>query len=320
MEWVPCNLCGSTRQALVYEIPDRHYFPDEIFQVVECKECGLGFVNPRPAFEKMQKYYPPEYYEEEFVRNRDQHLRRYAAEAEYLREIETRGGPRSLLDIGCANGDFPRFMRARGWAVEGVEVSSSAQPIQDFPVFRLPFPEIPVDQPAYDGVTAWAVLEHVHDPKAYFQKASRVLKAGGLFVFLVTNFKSIASRRLFCEDVPRHLYFFTRETVEQYLEAAAFRLEKAHSGKDIYSMPPLNWLLYLIRTRLEGQTFSWRDVPLNRLEFIERNHLPAGWLSSLKFALANPVTTLDRAFLPVVEMVQILRGNYGISTFVARKL
>src|SRR5262249_55938482 len=147
-----------------------------------------------------------------------------------------------LLDIGCANGDFPRFMAARGWRVEGVEISESAGKISDFPVYRQEFQEIPVHSPAYDAVTAWAVLEHVHDPRAYFQKTAAVLKPGGLFVFLVTNFESLASRRLFFEDVPRHLNFFTRDVVRKYLDREGFTLLREDNGRSVYKAAPVNWL------------------------------------------------------------------------------
>ena len=173
METVACNLCGSTRHTALYQMPDRRGYHAGIFTVVECNQCGLGFVNPRPLFEDMWRYYPKEYFEEEFAQNRAHHLRRYAREASYLRQIERKPGPKSLLDVGCANGDFPRFMRARGWHVEGVEVSASSQPITDFKVHPQQLPDIPVNQPTYDALTAWAVLEHVHDPMAISARLPR---------------------------------------------------------------------------------------------------------------------------------------------------
>ncbi len=322
MESVTCNLCGSARHTAVYQLPDRKYFPAELFTVVECDGCGLGFVNPRPTFEEIQKHYPPEYYEE-FSINREHHLRRYAAEAKYLREIEKRKGPWRLLDVGCANGDFPRFMMARGWDVEGVEVSASAQPIRDFKVYAQPFPRIPVNQPTYDAVTAWAVLEHVHDPMAYFEKAGAVIKRDGLFVFLVTNFDSLASRRLFCEDVPRHLYFFSERTVRRCLDRTGFKLERAHYRNNIYAMPPANWLHYFVKTKVRGESFSYRDVPPTRADFLKRHGVKAGPVSTMKFIMYEPVTALlnglNQTLLPVVETVQMLRKSYGISTFVGRK-
>jgi hypothetical protein len=79
METVNCNLCGSNKHRLVYRIPDTHYFADEWFNVVECIECGLGFVNPRPSFSEMPRYYPATYYDY-FEEERHDHPRRYAAE------------------------------------------------------------------------------------------------------------------------------------------------------------------------------------------------------------------------------------------------
>jgi len=43
-------------------MPDRLFFRDEYFTVVECDQCGLGFVNPRPTISEIQKYYPAEYH------------------------------------------------------------------------------------------------------------------------------------------------------------------------------------------------------------------------------------------------------------------
>jgi hypothetical protein len=50
----------------------------------------------------------------------------------------------------------------------------------------------------------------------YIREALRVLKPGGEFVCLVPSFASIASRIQHNEDIPRHLYFFTRRTIRSY--------------------------------------------------------------------------------------------------------
>jgi SAM-dependent methyltransferase len=321
LETVACNLCGSERQTPVYEMPDRRFFPDEFFTVVECDNCGLGFVNPRPTIAEIQKYYPPEYYQTPPTSSHDRYVtRRFTQEASYLRELEARNGRKKLLDVGCANGDFPRFMAARGWEVEGVEISESSQRITDFPVHTQEFQDIAANAPTYDAVTAWAVLEHVHNPMAYFQKASKVIKKGGLFVFLVTNFHSAASRHLFREDIPRHLYFFTRETVRQYLDKTGFTFEKEGNGRNVYKLAPNNWLSFFVQNRLRGKKFMYKDVPLTSKEFRHLHHLPSGIVTSFKYAAYSPVSVLDRMLWPAIEAAQILTKNYGISTYVARKL
>jgi 2-polyprenyl-3-methyl-5-hydroxy-6-metoxy-1,4-benzoquinol methylase len=301
-------------------MPDRLFFRDEYFTVVECNECGLGFVNPRPTITEIQKYYPAEYFRGSGTQNHDRYLRRrFAAEARYLRELEKTGGRMRLLDVGCATGGFPRFMAARGWDVEGVEISESSERITDFHVYKQEFQDIPVNEPTYDAVTAWAVLEHVHNPMAYFQKASRILKAGGSFVFLVPNFRSTASRHLFCEDVPRHLYFFSRETVGRYLKRTGLMLVKEVNGRDVYKLAPHRWLTYVLRTGLLGEKFVYQDVPLTSKEFRRVHRLQRGITAALKYAAYSPASVIDRMLWPIVESVQILRRNYGVSTYVARK-
>jgi SAM-dependent methyltransferase len=320
LETVACNLCGSRSHTLAYEMPDRRFFPEDFFQVVECNDCGLGFVNPRPTIQEISKYYPPEYFQSPATESFERYMtRRLSREAHYLDGSSNSSAPKTLLDIGCANGDFPRFMAARGWQVAGVEVSSSSQRITDFPVYNQEFHNIPVTQPTFDVVTAWAVLEHVHDPMAYFRKASQVLRKNGRFTFAVTNFHSVASRHLFCEDIPRHLYFFTRETVARYLQSSGLALEKEDNGRAIYKLAPTNWLSFILQSKLRGKKFTYSDIPLTSREFRRARGLQPGIRAAFLYAAYSPASTINRMLLPMIEGAQILRKTYGISVYVARK-
>jgi len=321
LETVACNLCGSDRHKFVYEMPDRRFFRSDFFTIVQCEECGLGFVNPRPTLSEIQKYYPAKYYQNPPTKSHERYLdRRFSAEADFLKLLENGGGRKRLLDVGCGNGEFPRFMIARGWEVEGVEIAETSQPIADFRVYTHEFDKIPVREPSYDALTAWAVMEHVHDPMAYFRKAGEVVRKGGLFVFLVQNFESVASRHLFCEDVPRHLYFFTRGTVKKYLESTGFALEKEVNGRKIFKLAPYNWLGFMMRTRLLGKKYEFSDAPMTSKEFRSMRNLPSGFVTAMKYAAYSPTMVVDRMLWPLIETAQILRKTYGVSTFVGRKL
>lgn len=315
METVACNLCGSEDHRFVYRAPDGLYFPDRWFDVVECRGCGLGFVNPRPAIDEISAYYQGDYYDSLAD---DLHIRRFEAESRYLPEIGHGSPPPRLLDIGCGPGGFPRFMAAQGWRVEGVEPLAT-QPIEDFPVYRQAFDRLEGRAGRYDAVTAWAVLEHVHDPMAYFMKAGEVLKPGGVFVFLVTNFDSLSSKRLFHEDVPRHLHFYTKETVKRFLRAAGLALVTADFDRNIYAMGTRGAVKYLFVRHIVGKPYEWSDRPASFRRFCEQCNLGVNGFSLLRFIAADPVACLDRLAEPFVERWQLLSNTYGIVTYVARK-
>ncbi|RJR25561.1 MAG: class I SAM-dependent methyltransferase [Desulfobacteraceae bacterium] len=322
-EKVNCNLCGFNGLKKIYSMPDRLYHPDQWFTVVECQSCGLGFVNPRPTFLTMPYYYPSSFYED-FERNKKFHNKRYRKEYEvfkhYIDNNDYKG--KFLLDIGCANGDFPRYMISLGWNVEGVEISKNSKPIYDFKVYNQEFTKIPVNYPFYDVITAWAVLEHTHDPMSYFIKAGNLIKKGGLFVFLVTNFKSVSSRYLFREDIPRHLYFFTEETIRKYTSSVGLELVKVDYSDSIYTMFPVNWLLYYFY-RLRGKKLEYKNIPLSRGEYFLKYQLSKTIFSNFKYAAylgKNPLNIVSMLFMPAFTKYQIWSKNYGIVTYIAKKI
>jgi SAM-dependent methyltransferase len=318
LEHVDCNLCGSDRQNLAYEIPDEVYFPDEWFSVVECDDCGLGFVNPRPSAEGIARHYPKSFYDGFEKDHQSEHLHRYEEEAKIVIE-NSRSSSGLLLDVGCAHGGFPRHMKALGWEVEGLEISTQTIPITDFPVYSVPLSELEMEPARYDAVTAWAVLEHVHDPMAYFAKAARIIKKGGIFVFLVPNFDSLDSRFLFSEDVPRHLYFFTAACIREYLVKNGFELIEARYSDKIYSTGSSRWLAYYWH-RLLGRPFNWEDAQHTRHQFFKEHGLKPTWLNTARYAFTVPLYVLGRLLLPIRKSVSIMRKRYGVVTYVARRL
>lgn len=94
MEYVNCNLCGSENQELVYSIVDALYFPEEWFNVVQCDSCGLGFVQPRPTYGEMGRFYPRQFYEYFDTESRF-HARPYAVESRFLNDLTKDEDPKA---------------------------------------------------------------------------------------------------------------------------------------------------------------------------------------------------------------------------------
>ena len=212
--------------------------------------------------------------------------------------IAARSAPR-LLDIGCAHGDFPRFMKNRGWEVEGVEFFGLNQADFRFQGLSRRFrARTDSTQPVRCGHRVGRHRARAQNAPAYFRKVASILRPGGVFVFLVTNFDSLASRRLFAEDVPRHLYFFTEPTVAQCWDVG-LTFDSAHHSNAIFEMPATNWLLFLIK-RLTGRPFRWEDRR-SLVQFRRTHHLAADASSALQFFLSSPLSAVDRAMVPLLE-------------------
>jgi len=212
METVACNLCGSKSQKILYKKPDIWtHITDFEFPVVKCAGCGLVFVNPRPDIYEMSNYYKEEYHSN---RDTSEHRKRYEIQTQFLPALQNE----SVLDIGCAQGDFLLYLKEKYQNIKmfGCDLFSDSAKSKDINFKNTTLQEADYKESQFELVTAWAVFEHLHDPDTYFKKVSEILKPGGLFVFLVTNANSFYGRVAHKEDVPRHLYHFTKKTIKKY--------------------------------------------------------------------------------------------------------
>jgi SAM-dependent methyltransferase len=218
LEQVNCDLCNGYRFRIRYRKPDTWLwltpFP---YPVVECLDCGLVFVNPRPTPQSMPRFYPEEFFS---GRDSERFQKQYAVQLEFIPHLTRE----SVLDVGCANGDWLDFLRRRypGIRCVGVDIYPRQIRYEHIEYQRRPLPECDFAENSFDLITAWAVLEHVHRPGEYFAAVAKLLKSGGRFVFLVTNSESLYSRNAYKEDIPRHLYHYSEKTLRQYADKFAF--------------------------------------------------------------------------------------------------
>jgi SAM-dependent methyltransferase len=235
-ESAPCNLCGSDLEAEVLWGHDRLGLPG-VFRVVRCLQCGLLRQNPRPTPETIGIYYPSQYEPYSVAlreeRNRFRQLDRWYGIYKRRRLVEKHSSGGALLDIGCATGNFLAEMRQVGrWQVTGIEPNEQAASEArtkhglDVRPARLADVELPTDR--FDVVTLWNVLEHLHQPMDDLRRVSNWLKPGGWLVFSIPNLDSVDARlfgkRWIEWELPRHLYFFSRETLGIAFDRLDFRV------------------------------------------------------------------------------------------------
>lgn len=233
-------MCGADDYRVVYppryesstakDLVDRFRSSGEevlIDQLVQCRRCGLKYLNPRLPISKILEGYSNGT-DENFV---SQASARESTFEHCLDTIEKMFPARGrILDVGTAGGSFLHVAKKRGWEAAGCEPNRwLCEWARDHYGLSL-HPGILSDLPAslhgsFDVVTFWDVLEHVGDPKAALKECSRFLKPGGI---LAVNYPDIGSwisrlmgrRWVFLLSV--HLTYFTQESMKRFLQETGF--------------------------------------------------------------------------------------------------
>jgi len=132
-----------------------------------------------------------------------------------------------LLDVGAGTGEVLMAARDRGWTVQGVEPERTAAEMAaerglEVKVARLE--ESGLTERDYDVVSAFHVLEHQPDSRAFLRTLTRWARPGGLVVVEVPNFRSVQRRRLreaWSALRPlEHLVHFTPKTLRRTFRAS----------------------------------------------------------------------------------------------------
>lgn len=237
-EEIPCNICGSKEFSVIYPanaaaekdkdlVQKFRASGDELLidQLVECKQCGLRYVNPRIKSTLIVKGYS-EGSDEIFVSQASSRERTFFKSLEFIEKFAEKG---KILDIGTAGGSFLAAAQKRGWEVYGCEPNKWLAnwgkkhyniPIQTGTIFDQKY-----KKDFFDVVTLWDVIEHTPDPSKVLNKCNQILKNGGI---LVVNYPDIGSwiakamgrKWLFLTSV--HLYYFTQRTMRRMLEKNGF--------------------------------------------------------------------------------------------------
>lgn len=194
------------------------------------------FVNPVPAQFASGQYYDTtgaEYYLSPAKLESDYSSVRFERELKLFRRHCQSG---AVLDVGCSSGAFLYQLNQRfpgSYEILGTDVSGAPLDYAEskgVPVLRGDFLSHDFGEKKFDGVTFWAVLEHLAEPKCFVQKAASILKPGGKCFVLVPNMKSLAIRSIgkrYRYIYPQHLNYFTasnlKKLVSDFFEVVEIR-------------------------------------------------------------------------------------------------
>lgn len=146
------------------------------------------------------------------------------------RMIETAGPGqgRVHLDIGSGLGTFPAVTRSKGWTSYGLDVSpAAAKTAMDalgIPTFVGGIEAVDLPPGGVHWISAFEVMEHVLEPRAYAARFHQLLADGGLVTISVPNGRSRSEQTSTDPLVtpPTHVNYFTRRGLARMMNSHGF--------------------------------------------------------------------------------------------------
>jgi SAM-dependent methyltransferase len=288
MEHINCNFCNSDDTKPLFCKKEKFGLSDSDFTVVQCRKCGLVYVNPRPSAEEIVEFYPETYSWKEtlraeskitrLIRKLEKIYRNHLLNYEISKVIKVANKKTGkLLDVGCGSGDRLDIFRRAGFEVYGVEISSSGEyarehlglDVKQGDLFEANYPDS-----FFDIITLFNVLEHTHNPQKVVCELHRILKEGGIVAIEVPNTDCMQFRlfkgRWAAVDVPRDLYYFNPDIITRLFEKNGLRVIKVDYFTNWWHPPTIVISLF---PGLDPQK-AWREEDkkhnpvLNRLLWI----------------------------------------------------
>ncbi len=210
----------------------------ESFALVRCNRCGLVFTNPRPDKNNILDYYQSDKYISHANKSNSiinlcyKVARSFTLRSKKQLINKYKKGTR-LLDFGCGTGHFVDYMQKSSWETVGYDphVKQLVNPKIRF----LDSVQKISSEDKFHVITAWHVIEHVHDLKDTLILLRKKLKKGGYLFVAVPNLNSYDANHYkkywAAYDVPRHLYHFTQSSFKSLATSCKLSVVKIHPMK-----------------------------------------------------------------------------------------
>lgn len=284
IHYTHCPVCGSVDIQDVMSAKD-YTVSGEIFEITECKNCSLRFTQDVPDASSIGPYYKSEDYishtdtSKGLVNKLYRTVRKRTLTGKRrLIEKETGLKKGDLLDIGSGTGAFANEMKQSGWNVFGLEPDEGARAVAE-KSYGIALHEMnwlyELKPGAFDAITLWHVLEHVHDLQGYVATFKSLLKDNGKLFIAVPNYTSADASQYkeywAAYDVPRHLYHFSPRSMQVLMEKHGLQIIKHRPmWYDSFYVSMLGSKYKTGKTKLVGSFFSGLRSNLKAMGDVKR--------------------------------------------------
>lgn len=153
-------------------------FNNKQFQYIICNDCKLVYLNPLLSDEDLAKLYSLDYHNEFYFAEEKQ----YEEQLSILKSLNISG---RLLDYGCGDASFLRYLRNKGFTLHGAEyqpelVAQLSRNNQDCSFYTI-VDLLQDETQRFDVIHLGDVLEHLVNPGEIMEKLSQKLNPGGVF-------------------------------------------------------------------------------------------------------------------------------------------
>ncbi|MDE3241320.1 MAG: class I SAM-dependent methyltransferase [Nitrospirota bacterium] len=206
-----------------------------MFTIVQCRCCGLVFVNPRLPEEHIKGLYDKAYFDgqgfDPYI-SLEEEAQKIAGVTRVPERISAvKLPPADVLEAGPGGGHFLRLAKERGFSAVGLELSNYAGNRlrqQALHILQGTIARAGIPDHAYDVIVAVEVIEHLPDPRTFFMEVARVLRPGDHFYYETGDIDCEQAREQGADwDYIRpegHLYYFSPRTLARYLRETGFRV------------------------------------------------------------------------------------------------
>ena len=289
---VVCNLCGSTKNAFVFNLRDwRIYIPGH-WALYQCQNCGVKFIYPQPDWKQLSSHYPKTYhaYLQPGAKGPRKWLLNYGLKRRVRIAIDHEPTSGTLLDIGCASGEFLEyFVKHTNWkgiGIEPIEHAAELAQKKGLTVIKGTLNDANFESSFFDVITLWDVLEHLPNPASSLKECARLLKPSGKLIIKVPDSGGLEAEK-FMEywsgyEAPQHLFGFTKRSLTLFLNKisfASFRYFQVGSDQSCYLNSIANTLSARNKVKLAKQITGLSRIKIFSIFIGLTRHL--GFTSSI---------------------------------------
>lgn len=245
-----CLRMFSTAQLVPVACPacedqnSRLEFVKDGFEYHSCLSCLTLFAHTRPTFESLQDFYTrseaTNYWVNEFFKPMAEARRQkiFRPRAEYVVRHFGRDARWRIADIGAGFGIFCEELR-KLWpdslyaAIEPSPEQAEICRSSGFEVIEKSVEEVEGHNNSFDLMTAFELLEHLHEPRRFILSVRALLKPGGWLLLTSLNGLGFDMQILWDKNKniypPCHINFFNPASLTRMLDDLGFKVAEAQT-------------------------------------------------------------------------------------------